>query len=144
MRTIFGATGDAMAELLRMQREMDRLSGRVMGSARTRVFPPINIYESDDGHVMRVELPGLDPDSLDLTVTSKELVIKGERRRSEAPEGARFHRRERRFGTFSRAFSLEDPIDPDTVEASYEAGVLELRIPRAPQARPRQIAVQAK
>jgi len=120
---------------------MNRLFESSHGPYRSRVFPPINVYDSEEGYRLRAELPGIDPDSLDITVTRNEVVIKGERVRPERPEGSRFHRRERTSGKFSRAFGMPDNIDADAVQATYANGVLELLLPRIPEAAPRQVAV---
>jgi len=125
----------------RLHREMNRLFETTQGSYRSRVFPPINVYDSDEGYRIRAELPGIDPDSLDITVTRNEVVLKGERPRPERPEGSRSHRRERTYGKFSRAFGMPDNIDADAVEASYANGVLELLLPRIPDAAPRRVTV---
>jgi len=126
-------------ELEQMQRQMERLSGQVAG--RSRVYPPINIYDAMEGYHLRVELPGIDPDTLDVTVTRNEVVLAGERVAPELPDGARYHRRERDFGTFSRAFAMPDNIDPERVKASYRDGVLDVTLARQPEAGPRKVAI---
>ncbi len=126
-------------EMERMQRQMNRLSGQVAGPSR--VYPPINIYDAADGYHLRVELPGIDPDTLDVTVTRNEVVLKGERKAPELAEGARYHRRERDFGKFSRAFAMPDNIDPERVEATYRDGVLDVVLARQPETGPRKVAI---
>lgn len=125
----------------RLQREMNRLFESPAVPHRSRVFPPINVYDSSDGYRIRAELPGIDPDSLDITVTRNEVVIKGERPRPERPDGTRLHRRERTHGRFSRAFGMPDNIDSDAVHATYANGVLELLLPRIPDATPRRVTI---
>lgn len=124
-----------------LQREMNRLFESTSGSYRSRVFPPINVYDSDEGYRVRAELPGIDPDSLDITVTRNEVVIEGERPALERPDGSRIHRRERSNGRFSRALGMPDNIDADAVQANYADGVLELLLPRIPEAAPRRVAI---
>ncbi len=141
--TIFerGLGANLYGDLSRMQREMDRLFGETRRLSQARVYPPINIYDAEDGYHLRAELPGVDPDSLDITVTRNEVVIKGERTRDEGDDEVRYHRRERGLGSFSRAFALPDHLDPDNVQASYKDGVLTLVTPRLPEAGPRKVAV---
>jgi len=134
--------GGLFQDLIRMQREMDRLFGSYQGAYRSRVFPAINIYESDDGYHLRAELPGIDPGSLDISAVRNELVIKGERKPPELAAGEVFHRQERDFGSFSRAFALPDAIDAERVKASYKDGVLDLQVPRLPELQPRKITVR--
>lgn len=136
-----GTFGDTWTELTRMQREMDRMFDRFGMSARSRVFPPINIYESEDQYLLRAELPGIDASSLDVTVARNELVLKGERVAPPAEEGSSVHRRERTFGRFARSFTLPDSVDPDQVQADYRDGVLAVTLRKHPAVQPRQIAV---
>ncbi len=125
----------------RMRRQVNRLLSQGGTVSHSRVYPPINIYDAEDGYHLRAELPGIDPDSLDITVTRNEVVVKGERAAADADDGSRFHRRERDHGTFSRAFALPDHLDPSNVSASYRDGVLTLVAARLPEAGPRKVAV---
>ncbi len=141
MTSLLGTAGNPWADLLRMQREMDRLFANAGLAGRSRVFPPINIYQSDDAYLLRAELPGVDPAALEVTFENRELVLKGRREAPELEEGASAHRRERMFGTFARRFTLPDFVDGEKVEAHYDDGVLEVRLPKRPEAAPRQITV---
>ena len=126
-----------------MQRQMDRLAGEVEGEYGSRVFPPINIYDAEDGYHLRAELPGIDPDTLDISVTRNEVVIQGERPAPETAEGDRVRRREREHGKFSRAFALPENIDTARVSAEYRHGILDLRIARLPEEGPRKVLVES-
>lgn len=132
-----------LGDLVRMQRQMDRLAGQVDGGYRSRVFPPINIYDAEDGYHLRAELPGIDPDSLDISVTRNEVVIKGDRPASEVGDDQRARRREREYGGFSRAFALPENIDTARVTATYQDGILDLRIARLPEEGPRKVQVES-
>ena len=142
--SIFDRGWGSHSDLQRMQREVDRLLRETGAARRSQVYPPINIYDAEDGYHLPAEVPGIDPDSLDISVTRNEVVVQGERVRPPADEGARFHRRERDFGKFSRAFALPEHIDSAGVAATYRNGVLELVAPRIPEAGPRKVTVQSE
>lgn len=127
-------------DLWRVQREMDRLHQQASGH-RSRVFPPINIYDGEDGYHIRAELPGIDPTTLDITVSRNEVVVKGERVEEPPAEGQRYHRRERTRGSFSRAFALPDSLDSENVTATYADGVLEIVVQQLADSGPRKVAV---
>ena len=131
-------------ELVKMQREMERMSRNLTGGVSSRVFPPINIYENADGYSLRAEMPGIDPDTLDITITKNEIGLKGERKPPELAEGERYHRRERNFGKFSRVFTLPGNVDSDNIQAMFTNGILDLTIPRKPEVQPRKIAILGK
>jgi len=131
-------------ELERMRRQMDRLYDDVMTSeqsGRAGVFPPINLTEDKDNYYVRAELPGVTGDDLDIQVTANNLAISGERKIA-AEEGARYHRREREAGTFSRMISLPGEIDADKIDARLKNGVLSIAISKAEVAKPKQITVK--
>lgn len=135
------------AELERLRRQMDLLSEGLFGT-RLRpaptagVFPLINITEDKDNFYVRAELPGLTAEDLELSVTSDTLSLSGERQGPAEDEKARYHRRERDFGKFSRIVSLPSPLDTNKVEATCVDGVLTVVLPKAEEAKPRQIAVK--
>jgi HSP20 family protein len=106
------------------------------------VFPAVNITEDADAFYVSAELPGVNSADLDLNVTANQLTLAGERKISEEAADARYHRREREAGRFSRAISLPGEIDPDNVKARMVDGVLTVTIAKAEKAKPRQIAVQ--
>jgi HSP20 family protein len=127
-----------------MRRQMDRLYDDVMTSeqsGRAGVFPPINLTEDKDNYYVRAELPGVTGDDLDIQVTANNLAISGERKIA-AEEGARYHRREREAGTFSRMISLPGEIDADKIDARLKNGVLSVAISKAEVAKPKQITVK--
>lgn len=142
MRTPFtGQAGNPLAEMVRMQREMDRLFQAVDPRSRNRVFPPINIYEGEDAFLLRAELPGVSADDLDITTRRHELILSGRRNAPDLGEGGSCRRRERTFGRFNRTFTLPDTIDSERIDATYHDGVLQLRMPKRAETAPRQIAV---
>ncbi len=129
----------------RWQKDMERLFN-VHHAATTHspsVYPSINIYDDGESYIARAEIPGVDPKSLDITVTGDTLTIKGKREIDLDEKNACFHRRERSFGEFRRAFSLPEQVDSTKVKAVSSDGVLEILLPRAEQAKKRKISVKS-
>lgn len=147
----WGRESDLLSQMNRMQQELDSMFSafyprRGLGrrpAYRTRVYPSLNIYDDGETYVVRAEVPGVDPKSLDIEATGDTLTIRGERELPDLPEGASYHRRERDFGAFSRSFTLPDKIDSNKVVAACEDGILEIRLPHAEEAKARKIAVKA-
>jgi HSP20 family protein len=103
--------------------------------------PPVDIYQTDRELVLKAELPDLTRDSIEVTVENGTLTIRGEKKASSDVPEESFHRIERRYGTFSRSFSLPQTFDTDKVGAEYKNGVLTVRLPLREEAKPRQIRV---
>ncbi|PZH09525.1 heat-shock protein Hsp20 [Streptomyces sp. NTH33] len=120
-------------------RELDRLAQQVFGPTRPGTMA-MDAYRAGDDFIVHFDLPGIDPETIDLDVERNVLNIHAERR-SPAPEGAEMIVAERPTGTFSRQLFLGETLDTDRIDASYEAGVLTLRIPVAEQAKPRKIQI---
>jgi HSP20 family protein len=143
----WGREGDIFSELSRMQSDLSRLFGefdsRSRGGYKASVYPPLNIYNDGESFIVRAELPGVDPKSLDLEVTGDTLTLRGERKLPELEEGSSYHRRERDFGQFRRSFSLPERVDGSKVMATCEDGILEIRLPHAEEAKARKISVKA-
>jgi HSP20 family protein len=136
---------DYFSPLTRMQREMDRLLSAYRppwAGQRAGVYPALNIYDDGESFVVRAEVPGVDPKSIDITVTGDTLNLKGERDLPKLPEGSAYHRHERESGLFSRALTLPDQVDNSKVKADYKNGILQILLPRAEQAKQRKIDVQ--
>jgi HSP20 family protein len=107
-------------------------------------FPPVNVWEDGDAFHVEAELPGLTHEQLQLSVTNRnQLSLQGERLPEEAEKG-RWHRRERGFGRFQRILKLPAPVDADKIEATFENGLLHVRLPKGEEARPRRITVKAE
>ncbi len=139
---------EPFADLLELQSALGRLLenptlGLNLGPSSASVFPPLNVFVDREGAVVVcAEVPGIDPAALQIEVEPQRLTISGQR---TAPEGARgYHRRERRFGRFSRAVQLPADLDPDRTKAEYRDGMLTIRIEKAASARPRTIAVETR
>jgi HSP20 family protein len=127
-----------------LRREMEDLFerfGTLSPALAQAVFPPVNLYETDDAYVLTAELPGVAPEQLEVSLEGSTITLRGERK-PVIEEGASVHRAERPGGTFRRAIDLPVPIDGEKVEAVHRNGVLTLRLPKAPEHRPRQISVK--
>jgi HSP20 family protein len=133
-------------ELERMRREMDRLSEALTGplfrEPLAGVFPPINVTEDPDNYYVRAELPGIKADELNISITGTSLSVAGERTIPAENEKALYHRREREAGKFSRVVSLLSRVDASKAEASSADGVLTVVLPKAEEAKSKQIAVK--
>ena len=102
---------------------------------------PLDIFETENEFVVRASLPGVKPDDVQVTVHGDTLTIRGESRAEEVKPGEYWHLRERRLGSFQRSVALATPISADQARADHENGVLTLTLPKAEQAKPRQIKV---
>lgn len=129
-----------------LRREMDAHLGRFGAGGpggRRGVFPAVNLYETGDTFVLTAELPGVQPDDIQVSVEGTTVTVGGERKIDHGNGGTSAHRMERQSGRFRRGFELPVAVDPDKVEAVHSNGVLMLRLPKAAEHRPRQISVQA-
>jgi len=104
---------------------------------------PLDVTESDDNYVVKASVPGIAAEDLDITLEDNVLTIKGEFSADENIEEARYHMRERRFGSFSRSLRFPMGVNADKVEASCVNGVLTLNVPKAEEVKPKQITVKA-
>jgi HSP20 family protein len=104
--------------------------------------PPVDIYQNGDHEVvLKAELPDMTREDIDITVDNGTLTIKGEKRLASEVKEEQYHRIERRYGAFSRSFTLPRAVDPAKVAADYRNGVLTVRLPLREEAKPRQIKV---
>lgn len=133
---------DPFVELRRMQSEMNRLfSG--FSTATAREFPPINIWLGEDSVVVTAELPGVTREDVNLNLQEDVLTLAGRRQPSPEQENVNWQRRERTYGSFSRAVQLPFRVDPDKVQARFTDGVLEIELQRLEADRPRKIEIRA-
>ncbi len=103
--------------------------------------PAVDIYEDSKKVVLKLEVPGLEEKDLDVRVENNTLTVKGERKFDKEEKEENFHRIERRYGTFYRAFTLPSTVDTEHIGAGYNAGVLRLELSKKPEAQPKQIKV---
>jgi HSP20 family protein len=128
------------------QREVGRLFETfepLHGFRVQRPFPAINLYDAKDRYILTAELPGMAPEELDLSLTGETLTLRGERKRPEGVSDESYRRQERQFGRWSRTVALPERVDGAGVAAQFAHGVLTVTIPKAEEAKPRQIAVTA-
>ena len=103
--------------------------------------PPVDLMETDEEYLLHIDLPGVSPDRTDLCLDGNVLTVRGERHAGQGANEVRYHRQERPFGQFMRSFTLPTAVDRDAIAASYDAGVLTVRVPKLEDARPRRIAI---
>ena len=110
-------------------------------AGNTAWWPAVDILESKDGYLIRAELPGMKREDFNLEVKDGTLTLSGERRFEEAANGVEYHRVERTAGKFSRSFSLPRTVNNSEIKATYRDGILEIHVPKAEEAKAKQIAI---
>jgi len=144
--TLFRFSSDPVDSLLSLQRELARAFespfGFELGPSGRGVYPAMNVFTDKSGTVLRMEVPGVAPENIQIESHGRTVTISG-KREVKAPENGSFHRRERGVGEFSRSVQLPADVDVSRAEASCKHGILTIRIPKKEEAKPRQIAVQA-
>jgi HSP20 family protein len=105
--------------------------------------PAMDVIENENAYTVRLDLPGIAPDDVNVEIDSDTLVISGQMGDTVEQEGERFHYRERRFGSFQRSVRLPNTVDTEHIAANFENGVLHITLPKLPQAQPKQIAIKA-
>jgi len=103
--------------------------------------PAVDLYETDENLVVKAELPGLDKKDIKLTLSDGLLTIAGERKQEKETKGKNYHRVESSYGSFQRAISLPVPVQADKIKADYKRGVLEIILPKAEEAKTREIQI---
>ena len=109
--------------------------------AAASFVPAVDIYEDTQKVMLKLEVPGIEQKDLDVSVENNTLTVKGERKFENEEKEENFHRIERRYGSFFRAFTLPSTVDTENVAASYNAGVLKLELQKKPEAQPKQIKI---
>ncbi|HLJ87583.1 MAG TPA: Hsp20/alpha crystallin family protein [Candidatus Angelobacter sp.] len=103
--------------------------------------PPVDVYEDEHKLVLKLEIPGVNEENIDVQVENNALTVRGERKFENEEKEEHFHRIERRFGTFVRSFRLPNTVDSDKIEASYDRGILRISVGKKAEAKPKQIKV---
>jgi HSP20 family protein len=137
---------DPFRDITSLRDEMNRLFTRTLGegsSAGSAWTPAVDIFDAAGAIVLKAELPGLSPDDIDIEVDDNVLTLKGERRFEEKVEEGRYYRVERAYGSFQRSVTLPQGVKADEITASFDSGVLTVRVPKADEVKPRKIAVAA-
>jgi len=129
-----------------LRREMLRLLETASGDGAPEpgagVFPPMNITQDDANFYVRAEIPGIKPAELSISALRNRVSISGKREIPREQDRVSYHRKERPEGTFNRALTLPTEVNADRVEARYADGILSLTLPKAEQAKPRQISIR--
>ena len=132
---------DPLQEMLRLQQDMEQ----ILGSGQFSVaYPPVSVNARGDGITVEAICPGVERSSLEVTVVGDTVTIHGERKADKhLPGDARFHRKERPTGTFTRSICVDERLDPDRARATYNHGILSVQLERSPEAAPKRIEIQS-
>jgi HSP20 family protein len=137
---------DPFQEMLNLRRTVDRLfdnSSTDNAWAHSATWGlAVDVVENKDDFIVKASVPGIKPEDLDISYASDTLTIKGEVKTENEVEENQYHLRERRYGSFSRSINLPTKIKDDAIEASYQNGVLSLRLPKAEEIKPKRIAIK--
>jgi HSP20 family protein len=136
-------------ELTSLQNDMNRLFNTFFdtpttgnGDTARRWIPAMDVVETDDHFVLKADLPGLAEEDVNVEVEDNVLTVSGERKAEHEDKRDGYVRVERSYGSFRRSLTLPEGIDPEAVSASFDKGVLEVRIPKPEQRKPRRVAIQ--
>jgi len=140
---------EPVRELNSLQQEMNRLFSTFFdtptaanGSPARRWIPAMDLVETDEHYVLTADLPGLSQEDISLEFEGDVLTLSGERKTEQAERKEGYYRLERATGAFSRSLTLPEGIDPEAVTATFDKGVLEVRIPKPEQRKPKKVAIQ--
>jgi HSP20 family protein len=126
-----------------LNRVMEDVFGRGSEDPGTVLWhPPVDIEEQPDRYTLHLELPGMRLEDIKIKIEDNRLTIRGEKTRTEEQKNATYHRLERVYGTFERSFALSHAVKSDKIEATYRDGVLEVAVPKAEEAKAREIPIQ--
>ncbi|MFP3869055.1 MAG: Hsp20/alpha crystallin family protein [Desulfobacteraceae bacterium] len=144
----FGPRYEPFRELEQFRRQMDRLWEDTFGREpvlrwRAGVYPLLNISEDKDHLYVRAELPGVNPEDIEITLENNNLILRGERKVPEEQKGVDYHRREREVGSFRRVIRLPAPVDATKVEAACRDGVLTITLNKPEETKPKKITVKS-
>jgi HSP20 family protein len=142
---------DPFRDLVSIQDELNRLFGRTFTggesmrpTATGSWMPSMDVYETDDKIVAKLELPGIEPGDVDVSVEDSTLTVSGTREFSNEINEENYHRVERRYGSFARSITLPQTADTEQVRAAFDRGVLTVEVPKVEKAKPRKIEIKAE
>jgi len=121
---------------------MDEFFNEAIADRTSTFTPNINISETEDQFSIEVEIPGMKKEDININVENNTLTISGERKQKSEEDGRRFHRVETNYGAFERSFQLPDHIDDESIEASYENGLLQINMGKSEEKLKKQIAIK--
>jgi HSP20 family protein len=143
-----GVSGLPFMELEKMRSHMETIYNALTGGIAqfrgnyTGVFPPVNLAEDDDHLYLTAELPGAAADKLDVSVKGETLSLRGEIPAAQVGSEVNFHRRERESGSFRRVLTLPVKVEVDRIEAAFKNGLLTVTLPKAAEAKARQVTIK--
>ena len=140
---------DPFRDVAALQDRINRIFSESFGSSRELDDdgglydwrPPVDVYETAEGFILKVELAGVEKEDVSVEVKDNVLTLKGERLLDPEIKDEHYYRKERNFGKFNRSFSLQEPIKPDLIKASFKEGVLTVEIPKPEEKKPKQVTV---
>jgi HSP20 family protein len=138
---------DPFRELYSLQNRMNRLFEEQYGGSREdsltagAFVPPVDVYEDEHSVQLKLEVPGIEEKDLDVKVENNTLTVSGERKFEKEEKEENFHRIERRYGSFTRSFTLPNTVNTEDIDASYDNGVLTIKLGKRAEAKPKQIKV---
>jgi len=138
------------SDIFTVQREMNRMFDSFFRGAdepsllSSSWIPAVDVAEEDNEYVVKLELPGVNKDDVKITVESNTLTIRGEKKSEKESKEKNYHRMERSYGSFQRSFTLPTSVKNDKIDAEYKDGILSITLPKAEEAKPKQIEVKVK
>lgn len=143
---------DPWKDVISLRDEIDRLFEDffpIRSSERRDLFsdvlsPAIDIYETKDDVVIKAEIPGINKEDIKINIVDNSLIIEGEKKQEKEVKDENYYRVERRYGTFRRVIDIPVPVKTEEVEATYKDGVLEVKLPKKEEAKPKEIEVKVK
>ena len=133
---------DRMDRMNRLFRESYRPEGPEEALTSTSFAPPVDIYEDEHNITLKMEVPGIDEKGMDVRIENNTLSVRGERKFEKEEKEENFRRVERQYGSFTRSFTLPSSVETENIQASYDKGVLEIRLAKKAEAKPKQIKVK--
>ena len=139
---------DPFRELLTLQERLDKMYREIEKTRKQEDFvssawtPPVDIFELGEKFILKLEIPEVDKESIDIKINDNELTIRGERKIEPGIEPDSYHRMERGYGTFTRSFSLTKTIDAAKIKASIKDGILRIELPKKEEVKPKQIKIE--
>jgi HSP20 family protein len=139
---------EPIRELANLQDRMNRLFNDSLSPITSQeslaagsFVPPVDVYEDEQGIRLKMEVPGIEEKDIDIRLENSMLTVRGERKLESETKEENYHRIERRYGSFTRSFSLPNTVNPEEVKASYSRGILTIALGKRAEARPKQIKV---
>jgi len=139
---------DPFREMMNLRSAFDRmfdnaLVGAADYEAGSSLGLALDVAETNDEYIVKASIPGINPDDLEITYTANSLTIKGETREEREVEEAKYHMRERLYGSFARSITIPSTVDADKIEANYDKGILTLHLPKAEESKPKRIEIKS-